>query len=333
MRMTSRTKPDTRRAQEPGRGREAKNPSKLPVAGWKDVLWRVWESIGRDHVSLVAAGTAFFGLLAIFPALTAFVSLYGLVADPTSIRGHVEALRGVVPDAGVEIIEAQLMRLVEQGGTTHGVTFLAGLAVALWSANAGMKSLFEAMNVAYDETEKRSFVWLNLVALAFTLGAMVILILFILAIAVVPAVIAILGLEGAAAWLVSLLRWPIILIAAGLALAVLYRFGPSREPAQWPWVIPGSVAASVAWVVVSMLLSWYLSNFAGYNETYGSLGAVIGLMIWFWISALVILVGAELNAELEHQTAEDTTTGSQEPLEERGATMADSVGRRSDEAA
>jgi membrane protein len=331
--MASRTKPDTGRAHEQGRGRDAETPSQLPVAGWKDVFWRVWESIGRDHVSLVAAGTAFFGLLAIFPTLAAFVSLYGLVADPDSIRDHVEAIRGVVPEAGVEIIEAQLTRLVEQGGTTHGVTFLTGLGAALWSANAGMKSLLEAMNVAYDEAEKRSFVRRNLVALAFTLGAMVIVILFILVIAVVPAVIAILGLEGVGVWLLSWLRWPIILIAVGLALAVLYRFGPSREPPQWRWVTPGSVMAAVGWLVVSMLLSWYLSNFADYNDTYGSLGAVIGLMIWFWLSVLVILVGAELNAELEHQTAEDTTTGSREPLEERGATMADTVGRRSDEAA
>jgi membrane protein len=169
--------------------------------------------------------------------------------------------------------------------------------------------------------------------MALTLGAMVVLIGFMIAIAVVPAAIGILGLEGAGAWLLSLLRWPIILVAAAAALAVVYRYGPSRTHPQWRWVTPGSVLASVGWVVASMLLSWYVSNFADYNETYGTLGAAIGLMMWFWISALVILVGAELNAELEHQTAQDTTAGSEQPLQERGATMADEVGRRTDEAA
>jgi membrane protein len=304
----------------------------MSAAGWKDTAGRVWQSITTDHVSLVAAGTAFFGLLAIFPAMTALVSLYGLVADPASIREHAESIRGVAPEAAADIIETQLERIVEQSGTA-GLAFVAGLAVALWSANAGMKSLFEAMNVAYGETEKRSFVWLNLISMALTLGAMVVLILFMIAIAVVPALIGILGLEGAGAWLLSLLRWPIILVAAAAALAVVYRYGPSRTHPQWRWVTPGSVLASVGWIAASMLLSWYFSNFADYNETYGTLGAAIGLMMWFWISALVILVGAELNAELEHQTAQDTTAGSEQPLNERGATMADEVGRRTDEAA
>jgi membrane protein len=329
--MASRGTRDQRRAQQTGRGRRAESPREIPAAGWKDTGWRVWQSISDDHLSLVAAGTAFFGLLAIFPAMTALVSVYALVADPATIQGHVQAMRGVVPDAGVDIIETQLTRIVEQSGTTHGITFLIGLAAALWSANAGMKSLFEAMNVAYDEDEKRGFVWRNVVSLAMTVGAIVVLVAFMVAIAVVPAVIAMLGLEGAVGWLVSLLRWPVILVLAGLALAVLYRVGPSREPAQWRWVTPGSVLASIGWLAASMLLSVYFSNFANYNETYGSLGAVIGLMIWFWISVLVILIGAELNAELEHQTAEDTTTGREKPMQRRGATKADRVGRASDE--
>ena len=328
--MASRRNADQRRARQPGRGRRAESPAEIPATGWKDTMWRVWQSIGDDHISLVAAGTAFFWLLAIFPALTAFVSLYGLVADPATIGGHVEAMRGVVPEAGIELIATQLTRIVEQGDTAHGVTFLIGLAAALWSANAGMKSLFEAMNVAYDEDETRGFVWRTILSLGLTLGAMVVLVLFIVAIAVVPAVIAILGLQGASGWLVSLLRWPLVLVLAGLALGVLYRVGPSREPPQWRWVTPGSAFASAALLVASMLLSWYLSNFADYNETYGSLGAVIGLMMWFWISAQVILIGAELDAELEHQTAEDTTTGREAPMGQRGATMADRVGRSSD---
>ena len=309
--------------------RPAESPTEIPFRGWKDTLWRVWQAIGDDHISLVAAGTAFFWLLAIFPALTAFVSLYGLVADPATIQDHVEAMRGVIPDAGVEIIATQLTSLIEQGDTAHGITFLIGLATALWSANAGMKSLFEAMNVAYDEPERRGFVWRNLVSLAMTAGAMVVLIMFLAAIAVVPAIIGIFGLRGAAAWLVSLLRWPIILVLSGLALAVLYRLGPSRESAKWRWVTPGSVLASVGWLVASMLLSWYLSNFANYNETYGSLGAVIGLMVWFWITAQVILIGAELNAELERQKVDDTSAD--RSIDRRGYRMTDRGGRTAQE--
>lgn len=323
--------PKIERARQPGRGRGAKRPSEIPARGWKDTLWRVWASIGTDHVSLVAAGTAFFLILALFPAMTALVSIYGLIANPGTIQTHVAALQGVVPEQALQIVESQLERIVTQSGTTHGVAFLGGLVAALWSANAGMKSLFEAMNVAYAEDEKRSFVRLNLVALAFTLGAIAVLILFMFAIAVVPAIIAFLALGEVVDWLVSILRWPIVLVLAGLALAVLYRFGPSRERAEWRWVTWGSAFASVAWLVASMLFSWYLSNFADYNETYGSLGAAIGLMMWFWISVLVILVGAELNAELEHQTAEDTTTGTEEPFERRGAAMAERVGPGSDE--
>jgi membrane protein len=329
--MAARRRTDQRRARQTGRGREAESPRQMPKAGWKDTGLRVWKSIGDDHISLVAAGTAFFGLLAIFPALTAFVSVYGLIADPATVQNQVAALRGVAPEAAIEIIETQLTRIVEQSGTTHGLTFIIGLAAALWSANAGMKSLFEAMNVAYDENEDRGFIRLNLVSMALTVGAIIVLMLFLGAIAVVPAVIAFVGLEGAVGWLVALLPWPVVLILGGLALAVLYRVGPSREPAQWKWVTPGSAVAAVGLIAASMLLSFYFANFADYNETYGSLGAVIGLMMWFWISAMVVLIGAEINAELEHQTAVDTTTGHDRPMERRGATKADRVGRSSDE--
>jgi membrane protein len=329
--MAARRKTDQRRARQTGRGREAESPRQMPSTGWKDTGRRVWQSIGDDHISLVAAGTAFFGLLAIFPALTAFVSVYGLVADPATVQSQVEAMSGIAPAAAIEIIETQLTRIVEQSGTTHGLTFIIGLATALWSANAGMKSLFEAMNVAYDEDEDRGFIRLNLVSMALTVGAIIVLVLFLGAIAVVPAVIAMVGLDGAIGWLVALLPWPVILVLGGVALAVLYRVGPSREPAQWKWVTPGSAVAAIGLIVASILLSFYFANFANYNETYGSLGAIIGLMVWFWISAMVVLIGAEVNAELEHQTAVDTTTGHDRPMEKRGATKADRVGRSADE--
>lgn len=318
------------RADQPDRGRRATSPGQFPARGWKDILWRVWDSIGTDHVSLVSAGTAFFLLLALFPALTALVSIYGLVADPQSMRDHVEALRGVMPDQAVGIIESQLERLVSQDNAGHGFAFITGLLVALWSANAGMKSIFEALNVAYDEEEKRGFIKRTLVTLAFTVGAIVLAIIFMTAIAVVPALLATVGLGPILDWVVWILRWPVILVLAALGLALLYRYGPSRDPAEWTLVTWGSAFASVTWLIASMLFSWYLSNFANYNETYGSIGAVIGLMMWAWISVMVIVIGAELNAELEHQTASDTTTGPEAPLGSRGAAMADRVGPAAD---
>src|SRR6185436_6025011 len=204
--------------------------------------------------------------------------------------------------------------------------FIFGLAFALWSANSGVKTLFEALNVAYDETEKRSFIWLNIVSLLFTLGAIVIAILFIVCVGVVPAVLAFAGLSGSEELLVSLLRWPVLIVASSAAISILYRYGPSRERAKWRWVTWGSVFASLAWIAASILFSWYLANFADYNATYGSLGAVIGFMLWTWLSVVILLAGAEFSAELEHQTEKDSTTGAALPMGERGATMADTVG-------
>lgn len=323
---------DRQRAEEPGRGRDAETPSQIGLAGWKDILWRVWESIGSDRVTLVAAGCTYFLLLALFPAITALVSVYGLFNDPASLGEQIVALAGFVPAGGLEIIQAQLERLVSQSDTTHGVTFLVGLGLALWSANAGVKTLFEAMNVAYGETEKRGFVRLNLITLLFTLGAILLAVAFLFAVAVVPAIVAWAGLSTVADWALSILRWPLVLVAAALALALLYRYGPSRDRAKWRWVTWGSGFAAAAWLLASILFSFYLSNFGNYDETYGSLGAVIGFMVWTWLSLIVVIVGAELNAEIEHQTARDSTIGPEAPLGARGAAMADTVGKSVGEA-
>ena len=220
-----------------------------------------------------------------------------------------------------------MQTLATQDSAALSFAFIFGLLFALWSANNGIKTLFEALNVAYDETEKRSFVWLNVVSFLFTLGAIVIGILFIVCVGVVPAVLAFAGLGGAEETLIALLRWPILIVVSSAAISVLYRYGPSRERAKWRWVTWGSALASVAWLVASILFSWYLANFADYNATYGSLGAVIGFMLWTWLSVVILLAGAELNAELEHQTARDSTTGAELPMGVRGATMADTLGR------
>jgi membrane protein len=316
---------------DPERGRYAATPSQLPWRGWTDVLWRVFAEFSADRITLIAAGVTFYLLLALFPALAAFVSLYGFVADPVTVADQIAFLAGLMPSGGVDLIRTQLESLAEQNNAALSFGFVSGLVIALWSANNGIKSIFQALNVAYEEKEKRSFIKLTLISFLFTLGAIAIGILFIIGVGVVPAVLAFIGLSGAQELLISVARWPVLIVVSALAISVLYRFGPSREYARWHWVSWGSIAASLLWLGASILFSWYLSNFANYNATYGSLGAVIGFMMWTWISVVILLAGAELNAEMEHQTSHDTTTGDPQPMGSRGATMADTLGRSREE--
>ena len=274
----------------------------------------------------IAAGVTYYALLAIFPAIAALVSVYGLFADPGTIREHLNGLSGVLPGGALEIIGEQVKRIASQGSGTLGFSFILGLGIALWSANAGMKAIFDALNIVYDEEEKRSFVKLNALSLAFTAAALGFALLALAAVVVLPIALDFFGLGGGLEWLIAIGRWPLLLAFVVLGLAVLYRFGPSRDKAKWRWVTPGSLVAAFLWVAASLLFSWYVGNFGSYNETYGSLGAVIGFMTWIWASSVVVLLGAELNAEIEHQTVEDTTTGAQAPMGARGAQMADSVG-------
>jgi membrane protein len=308
------------------RGREADKPTEIPTLGWKDILWRTYEEMGRDRLVSVAAGVTFYALLAIFPAVAALVSIYGLFADPATIEQHLSALSGFLPGGATEIVGEQVKRIASQGDGTLGLSFVAGLAISLWSANAGMKAVFDALNIVYDEEEKRGFIALNLRSLTFTVGAILFLLVALGAIVVLPIALEFIGLKGATEWLLSLVRWPALLAGVVLGLSLLYRYGPSRDKADWRWVTPGGIVAAVLWVVGSMLFSWYAANFGSYNETYGSLGAAIGFMTWIWISTIIILLGAEMNAEMEHQTAHDTTEGPHQPMGARGATMADTVG-------
>jgi membrane protein len=314
------------RAREPGRGREATAPWQIPWAGWKDIFWRTYEQIGEDRLLAVAAGVVFYGLLALFPAITAFVSLYGLFATSASINDHLSLIAGVVPEGAFGIIREQIDRIVSKGDAKLSFAFVFGLGLALWSANAGMKAIMDALNVVYDEKEKRSFIRLNLVSLTFTAGAIAAMLLAVGAVVVLPLILAGLDLVSMAPMLVAALRWPALFVLVMLGLALLYRFAPSRREPRWQWVSVGSLFAAVAWLAGSGLLSWYLAKFANYDATYGSLGAAIGLMTWMWLSVIVILVGAELNSEIEHQTARDSTVGGEKPLGARGAAMADTVG-------
>jgi membrane protein len=270
----------------------------------------------------------FYSLLAIFPAVAALVSLYGLFADPNTIAAHLDSLSGLFPGGAVEVIRDQMNRVASQGSGKLGTTFAIGLATSLWSANAGIKSIFDALNLVYNEQEKRGLIRLNATSLAFTTGAILFMLVAIAAMVVVPVVLDYVGIgDATTAMLIKILRWPALFLVVALALAVLYRFGPSRSRPQWRWITWGSAFATLGWLAVSLLFSWYAENFGSYNKTYGSLGAAIGFMIWMWLSTIVILLGAELDAELEHQTTRDTTDGGgPKPLGARGARMADTVG-------
>ena len=291
----------------------------------KEVLLRVYSQLSDDRVLLIAAGITFYGLLALVPGLAALVSVYGLFADPTSVASHLQTLSSFLPKDAIDVIGGQLDRLARLPASRLSVAFIAGLGIALWSANNGVKAVFEGLNVAYGEKEERGFLRLTAISLLFTVGAIGAGILAIVAIAVVPAALTYFGAEGAFDVLVRLGRWPLLLAVLCLVLALLYRFGPSRRSAKWRWISPGSLIAGILWIVVSALFSWYLANFGNYNETYGTLGATIVFMMWLWISAIIVLLGAELNAELEHQTERDSTVSGDKPLGQRGARMADTV--------
>ena len=307
------------------RGRQATGPTEIPPKGWKDIAMRTYRDVNENRIPLVSAGVTFFTLLAIFPAVAALVSCYGLVADASTINAQIASLQGIMPQGALDIIGDQVKRLSEKGETTLGLSLVIGIALSVWSANGGVKHVFDALNLVYNEREKRNFVVLNLVSLGFTAGALLFLILALFAVVVLPVVFEFIGIGGNA-WWVALLRWPALLLAVLGGLSVLYRYGPSRDAPRWRWVTPGSTVAALLWLGGSLLFSWYVSSFGKYNQTYGSLGAAIGFMTWIWISLMIVLTGAQLNAEMEHQTAEDTTVGKPQPLGERRAQMADTLG-------
>jgi membrane protein len=311
-----------------GHGRFAQSPGQIPSAGWKDVLFRTYQQINEDRLLATAAGVVFYGLLAIFPAVTALVSSYGLFADPSTVAGNLQSLVAVLlPEGSFTIVQDQIGRVLAKQNTTLGLTFSFGLLLAIWSANAGMKAVLDALNVVYEEKEKRGFLKLNLVSLSFTIASLISILIMIGAVIAVPLLLSRLGLAERAELIIRLGRWPVLLLFVLSGLAILYRYGPSRTTPRWQWLSVGAAIAAVLWLAGSALLSWYLSNYANYTATYGSLGAAIGLMTWMWMSAIIVLCGAELNSEIEHQTTVDSTEGRDKPLGARGATIADTVGR------
>jgi membrane protein len=303
-------------------GRGASNPFRIAFAGWKEILRRTYARINDDRLLATAGGVVFFGLLAVFPAVTALVSSYGLFADPSTIGANLQTLSLMLPEGSFQIVQDQITRVVDTGSTALGWTFLFGLALAVWSANAGMKAVIDALNVAYEEREKRSFMLLNLLSLALTTGGIAALLLMVSAVVAYPLALDRLGLTPESQFIVSLARWPLLFVTLLFALGILYRFGPRRRAARWKWLSVGTLVAALLWIAGSAALSWYLQNFGNYNATYGSLGAAIGLMMWMWMSAIIVLCGAELNSEIERQTA----VGQLRPPDASSTVTADTLG-------
>jgi membrane protein len=311
---------------QPGRGREAERPEQITLAGWRDIAMRLWRRLGSDNLSLVAAGVAFYAMLAIFPALAAFISLYGLIADTHSVERMAAELAAVMPVEAAKLLTDALRTLIGKANSQLNLALAISILVALWSARTGMASLVTGLNIAYEEEEKRGFVEQQLVAIGLTIGAIVFAAIAGAALAGVPAAIAFLPLSERTETVLAVARWPVLAVFVMVAVAILYRIAPSRRDPKWRWVSWGAVLATLSWLGGSALFSLYVSRFSSYDATYGSLGAVVVLLLWFWLSALVVLFGAVINAEAEHQTARDSTVGAEKPLGQRGARMADTIG-------
>jgi len=327
--MTERD-PDTqqrrKRSHDMAPGRRAISPLKIPVRGYLDIFWRVTDAFSRDRVSANAAGAAFFMIFAIVPALAAMVSLYGLVGDPSQLREQLVDLDAFLPPAMLDLMDSELARLIDQRPDTLGLTFATTFAIAVYVVNNAVLRLFDALNVIYGERETRSYVSLYGTALIFTIGALNFAALLVNVVITIPIILSFLPLGPLAGWIITVLPLIVIFVVANIGIAVLYRYGPSRMPARWRWISPGSVSAATVWVAASAGFSWYMSHFADYSATYGSLGAIAAAMMWAYISTLILLVGAEFNAELEQQTECDTTIPPAREMGERGAAVADTLG-------
>ncbi|TNC10410.1 YihY/virulence factor BrkB family protein [Methylobacterium terricola] len=315
-----------RRAREPDRGRTAARPEQIPARGWLDILARVFWSMPQDRVLATAGGVSFFTLLAAFPGIATVVSLYGLLSDPRAISQHLTLLTGILPAGVLALLTDEMTRIAQKSTGALSSASVVSFLIAFWSANSGVMYLFDALNVIYKEREKRTLLQLYSTSLLFTFSGIVFVVAAIGIVVVLPVVLGEVGLGPLADTVLRVARWPLLLIVVGAGLSLIYRYGPSRREAKWRWVTWGAVLAALLWVCTSVLFSWYVSSFDSYNRTYGSLGAGVGFMTWMWLSVAIVLIGAELNSELERQTALDSTTGRPRPLGSRDAYAADTVG-------
>ncbi len=312
-------------------GDKAVRPTEIPARGWLQVAKRGWKEAKADQVPLLAAGVAFYAFLSIFPALIALVSIYGLFADPATIANQLNQMTAALPDEASQIITDQVtMQASRRAALSVGL--IISVVIALWSASAGVSSLLTAINVAYDEEEKRGFVKKRLLSLGLTLAAIVFMVIIIGLVAVLPPLLQAVFGAGALTWVLQIIGWLVMVILVAVALAILYRLGPERDAPRMKWVSVGAVVATVIWLVASIGFSIYTATFGNYAKTYGVFAGIVVLLFWLWLTMYAILLGAEINAESEQQTIKDTTKGEEKPLGERGAVKADSVTRADPEA-
>lgn len=307
------------------RGREAERPAEIPRRGWRDILVRTWKELGHDKATVVAAGVAFFATMSMIPAISATLAIWGLFADPESVRALLTDFVRVMPPDAASVVTAQLARLASQPADTLSVTAVVSILITLWSATAGMKMLITVVNIAYEQKD-RSIIRHQLVGVAFTLAAIIGVIVTLAIIVAVPPLASYIGLEDEAYRAITALRWLLLAAFVVAGLTLLYRWAPARRPPKLRWANWGAVIATLLWLVGSLVLSQYVSRIGDFHTAYGSLGAVFVLMLWFYVSSLAIIVGAEINAEMEHQTRRDTTVDPEKPMGKRGAYVADHVG-------
>jgi membrane protein len=319
------------RAPAANRGRTAKIPEDIPARGWWDISWRVMKRLGTDNVTLVAGGLAMYTLLSVFPGLTAALSIYGLFASPETVIAQMKAFSGVLPPGVWNIFNTQLQTLARHQNSTLSIAAGITLLIALWSARSAMSALMTATNIAYGEKEKRNYFVQVLVSLALTVGAMSAFLLMLTLGVAIPVTLKVLGTRPWVQWIVDGVQWVLVWGFSVVGLSAIYRFGPSREPARWHWITWGSGIAAALWLGGSAIFALYVGDFANYGKTYGALGGVIALLMWFYVSSIFVVLGAEINAEMERQTVKDTTGGAPEPLGERGAFAADTVGPQANE--
>ncbi len=306
-------------------GGEADSPTQIPAQGWKQVLLRTKEQIKEDNIPLLAAGVAFYAFIALFPALIAAVTVYGLVADPEQVEEQIGSFSEALPKEAASLLTEQLTSIAGGSSSALGWGLLLSLGGALFAASGGMQNLIKAVNIAYDEEETRGFVKLRGLALALTLGAIVFIVVAIGLVAVVPVVLEATGLGAAGRIAAQIARWAGLVVFVLIALGVIYRFAPDRDNPKLKWVGLGSAVATLLWIIGSAAFSLYVSNFGKYGETYGALAGVVILLLWLWLTSLIILIGAEINSETEQQTAKDTTQGPEKPMGQRRAVKADSM--------
>lgn len=308
------------------RGREARRPQDIPPRGWWDILWRVIKRLGTDNVTLVSGGLAMYALLSVFPGLAAAVFFYGLMTSPADVAKHLSVFSGMLPPGVWAIFNTQLQTLTRHPQSTLSVAAGVGVLVALWSARSAMSSLMTATNIAYAEVEKRNFFIQILISLALTIGAVLGFIALVVLGIAVPVALKVLGTAAWVQWTADALQWVFLWGIAVLGLAFVYRYAPAREHARWRWVTWGSAVAATLWLLASGVFAFYVRTFSDYGKTYGALGGVIALLMWFYLSSIIVVLGAEINAEMERQTRHDTTEGPEAPMGQRGAYAADTLG-------